>query len=86
MTREKAKAEDLLPEEAARALKANAGSIRKLAESADGKKVRELLGDEEKAAKALETGDAAALKQILERVMSAEEGRRLANQLKDLLG
>ena len=62
-----------------------AGNLQKLAESADGKKVRKLLGDEKKAAKALETGDAAELKQIMERVLSTEEGKRLASQLKDLL-
>ena len=36
--------------------------------------------------KALETGDAAELRQIMERVLGTEEGRRLAGQLKDLLG
>ena len=79
-------AESLLTEDRARSLQANAGSIQKLAESVDGKKVRKLLGDEGKAAKALETGDAAELKRIMERVLSTEEGRRLAGQLKDLLG
>lgn len=77
---------DLLTEDRARALQANAGSLQKLAESPDGKKVRELLGDEQKAAKALETGNAAELRQIMERVLSTEEGRRLADRLKDLLG
>lgn len=74
-----------MTEEQTRSLKANAGNLQKLAESADGKKVRKLLGDEKKAAKALETGDAAELKQIMERVLSTEEGKRLASQLKDLL-
>ena len=76
---------NLLTEEQTQSLKANAGNLQKLAESADGKKVRKLLGDEKKAAKALETGDAAELKQIMERVLSTEEGKRLASQLKDLL-
>ena len=76
---------NLLTEEQTSSLKANAGNLQKLAESADGKKVRKLLGDEKKAAKALETGDAAELKQIMERVLSTEEGKRLASQLKDLL-
>lgn len=75
-----------LDEDKAQALKANAGSIQKLAESADGKKVRRLLGDEKKVARALENGDAAELKQLMERVLSTDEGRRLAGQLKDLLG
>ena len=77
---------DLLGEDQARSLKANAGDIRKLAESRDGKKVRKLLGDEQKVAKALETGDAAELKKVMERVLSTDEGKRLAGQLKDLLG
>ena len=76
---------NLLTEEQTSSLKANAGNLQKLAESADGKKVRKLLGDEKKAAMALETGDAAELKQIMERVLSTEEGKRLASQLKDLL-
>ena len=76
---------NLFTEEQTRSLKANAGNLQKLSESADGKKVRKLLGDEKKAAKALETGDAAELKQIMERVLSTEEGKRLASQLKDLL-
>ncbi len=80
------KLEDLLTADKARSLKANAGSIQKLADSADGKKVRKLLGDEQRAAKALETGDAAELRKIMERVLSSEEGKRLAGQLKDLLG
>ena len=76
----------LLTEDRARSLQANAASIQKLADSADGKKVRALLGDEQLAARALETGDAAELKKIVERVLSTEEGKRLAGQLKDLLG
>ncbi len=86
MTREKAKAQSLLNQDQANALERNAGSLQKLAESPDGRKVRKLLGDEQRAAKALETGDAAELKRIMERVLSTEEGRRLAGQLKDLLG
>ena len=77
---------NLMTEDRAKSLKANAGNIQKLAESADGQKVRKLLWDEQRAAKALETGDAAELRQIMERVLSTEEGRRLAGQLKDLLG
>ena len=79
-------AKDLLTEERARSLQANAESIQKLAESPEGRKVKKLLGDEQRAAKALETGDTAELKQIMERVLSTEEGRRLAGRLKDLLG
>ena len=84
--RESPAAESLLTEERARSLQANAESIQKLAESPEGRKIRKLLGDEQKAAKALETGDTAELKQIMERVLSTEEGRRLAGRLKDLLG
>ncbi len=78
-------AEGLLDRDKAEALNRNAKDIRKLAESPEGKKVRELLGDEKQVARALETGDAAELKKLMTKVLSTEEGTRLAQQLMGLM-
>ena len=76
----------LLGKDQAEALKKNSGEIQKLARSADGKRVRELLGDEKQVARALEQGDGEELKKLMTRVLSTQEGSRLAKQLMDLLG
>ena len=76
----------LLNGEKAAALKENSQSIQKLAQSPDGKKVRALLGDEKQVAKALEQGNGEELKKLMTKVLSTEEGRRLAEQLKGLIG
>lgn len=78
-------AEGLLDPEKALALKQNSRDIRKLAESRDGQKVRALLGDEKQVARALETGDGEELKKLMNRVLSTEEGARLAQQLMGLM-
>ena len=76
---------DLLKGEKAAVLKQNAEEIRKLAQSSDGEKVRSLLGDEKKVAKALEKGDTETLKNLMAQVLSTEEGNRLAQQLMGLM-
>ena len=75
----------LLDGEQVEALKHNAKDIRRLAQSADGRKVRELLGDEKTVARALENGDAETLKKLMSKVLSTEEGSRLAQQLMGLM-
>ena len=79
-------AASLLDGERAEALRQNAGDIRKLAESRDGQKVRALLGDEKQVAKALEQGDTEELRRLMTKVLSSEEGSRLAKQLMGLMG
>ena len=76
---------DLLKGDRAEALKQNAKEIRKLAQSTDGKKVRSLMGDEQKVAEALEKGDTETLKKLMTQVLSTEEGSRLAQQLMGLM-
>ena len=78
-------AEALLDGEQAEALKRNAKDIQKLAQSPDGKKVRALLGDEKAVAAALEQGDTDTLKALMAKVLSTEEGSRLAQQLMGLM-
>lgn len=55
--------------------------LRQLAESADGKAVSRMV-DAEKIGKAAKSGDMAALQDILRGVLSTEEGKRLAENLK----
>lgn len=69
----------------AQALQNNAEDLRRLAESADGQKVRALLGDEEQMARALEQGDTEKLRQLMQSVLSSQEGARFAQQLGQLL-
>ena len=57
-----------------------------LGASADGQKVRAMLGDEDRLRKAVETGDAAALKNAMETVLRSEEGKRLLGQLSAFMG
>ena len=57
-----------------------------LGASADGQKVRALLGDEDRLRNAIETGDASALKSAMETVLRSEEGKRLLGQLGAFMG
>ena len=61
-----------------------AGAIRELAESADGRKLGGLV-DAQAAEKALKSGDAAALRAALGRVLATEEGKRLAESVRRLM-
>ena len=60
--------------------------LKTLGASADGQKVRAMLGDEERLRRAVETGDAAALKNAMETVLRSEEGKRLLGQLSAFMG
>lgn len=55
--------------------------LRQLADSADGEAVSRMV-DAEKIGKAAKSGDMAALQDILRGVLSTEEGKRLAENLK----
>ena len=79
-------AASLLDGERGEALRQNAKDIEKLARSRDGQRVRAMLGDEKQVAKALEQGDTEELRRLMTRVLSSEEGSRLARQLMDFLG
>ena len=78
-------AEGLLDRDKAEALNRNAKDIRKLAESPEGKKVGERRGEEKQGGRALGRGDAAELKKLMTKVLSTEEGTRLAQQLMGLM-
>ena len=66
--------------------KLDAGKLRSLTESRDGKKVRSLLGDEKALAEAVEKGDAAVLQEALQKLLATPEGRRLFSQLGGMMG
>lgn len=55
--------------------------LRQLADSSDGKAVSRMV-DAEKVGRAAKSGDMAALRDILRGVLSTEEGKRLAENLK----
>ncbi len=55
--------------------------LRQLADSSDGKAVSRMV-DAEKIGRAAKSGDMAALRDILRGVLSTEEGKRLAENLK----
>ncbi len=56
-----------------------------LAASADGQKIRQLLGDEQVIKYAVENGDTSTLQGILKDILRTDEGKRLAAKLNDLL-
>ncbi len=66
-------------------LAANADALKKLADSPDGRKIKNIVGDQKKVTDALAKGDTSALKDIVQSVLSTEEGARLAEQLKNML-
>lgn len=73
-------------EEAARALEQSgkADKLKALANSVDGRKLEGML-DVAEVERAAQSGDQAALRQILTRVLSTDEGKRLAEQLKKVM-
>ncbi|NLV49163.1 MAG: hypothetical protein GXY20_00545 [Clostridiales bacterium] len=67
------------------ALSSKEADIKKIAESADGKKVTRYIEQNGAVRKALESGDTEKLRQLITSVLSTQEGSRLAQQLADLL-
>ena len=55
--------------------------LKSLADTAEGKAVSRMV-DQEKLERAANSGDTAALKDILSQVLSTDEGKRLAEKLK----
>jgi hypothetical protein len=80
---QKAATEFLSTEEGKR-IAGKRGELEKLAESADGKRVRALL-DGDKLQKAAESGDMNALSALLSGALNTEEGARLAKRLQNLI-
>ena len=60
------------------------GAIRELAGSPEGRRIGSLL-DAQAAEKALQSGDTAALRQMLAGVLATDEGRTLAEKLRQLM-
>ena len=60
------------------------GDLKRLAESADGRKLGRMI-DTRAVEQAARSGDAAALSALLRSVLSTEEGKRLARQAENLL-
>lgn len=60
------------------------GELERLAATADGKKVRELLGGD-KIEQAAKSGDIASIAASLQAALKTEEGARLAERLRELM-
>lgn len=58
--------------------------IRALAESSDGRRITEML-DADAVANAAKSGDGAALQKLLAQVLSTDEGKRLAENVKKMM-
>ena len=61
-----------------------AEKLRALADSAEGQRVGKMV-DPEKLSEAARTGDAAALKEMLSRVLGTAEGRALAENVRKMM-
>ncbi len=59
----------------------NADALKRLSESANGRRVAGLL-DEQRLKEAMQTGDGDALKSALHKILSTPEGRALAAEVK----
>lgn len=59
----------------------NAGALRRLSESENGRRVADML-DEEKLKRAMQSGDGEMLTAALEKILSTPEGRALAADVK----
>lgn len=59
----------------------NAGALRRLSESENGRRVADML-DEEKLKRAMQSGDGEMLTAALKRILSTPEGRALAADVK----
>ena len=74
-------ASDLLSGKQNPTLNGKSSAIRQLADSGDAQKVRRMLGGGDSVKKAMESGDTASLQDIVNKVLSTEEGARLAAEL-----
>lgn len=59
-------------------------AIRRLAESSEGRRLGSLV-DAQAAQRALQSGDTAAVRELLGRVLATDEGRRLAENVRKLM-
>lgn len=62
----------------------NAGALKKLSESENGRRVAGLI-DEEKLKRAVQSGDGDALQSALQTILSSPEGRALAAEVKKVV-
>ena len=61
-----------------------AGEIKRIAQSADGQRLSQMI-DPTEIEQAAKNGDSAALQSMLSRVLSTDEGKRLAESVKKMM-
>lgn len=76
--------EDFLNTSEGKKLMSNKPALEKLANSADGQRVKQLLGGS-KIEEAAKKGDIVSLASAIQNAFKTEEGARLADQLKELM-
>lgn len=74
-------ASDIMSGKPNAALNGKSDELKKLTESADAQKVKQMLGGGDAVKKAMESGDSAALESIVKNVLSTKEGAKLASEL-----
>ena len=78
-------ASDLIQGKGGGQLAGKTDAIKKLADSADGKRVSAMMEGSDAVRRAVERGDADAMKKLIGNVLATEEGARLAKRLSSLL-
>jgi len=78
-------AENLLNSESGGQVRRKKAEIQELANSPDGMKIKTMLDRNGALSDAVENGDITALKDVLSRVLSTDEGARLAKKLSELM-
>jgi len=78
-------AENLLNSESGGQVRRKKTEIQELANSPDGMKIKTMLDRNGALSDAVESGDITALKDVLSRVLSTDEGARLAKKLSELM-
>ncbi len=63
------------------ALKGKENNLKNLAETQDAQKIRQMLSNGDSVKKAMARGDTAALENIVQNILSTQEGARLAEEL-----
>ena len=77
--------EDLMSKKNLAMLESKKSEIQALAESSDGRKVKEILDKNGSIEKALADGDMNAVKSAITGILNTDSGARLAKQLSELL-
>ena len=77
-------AQQMLGKQGSKVVASKSSELERLANSADGKKVKQMLDSNGGIENAISSGDTQSLKKALNSVLKTKEGMRLASQLSDM--